>query len=82
MIKELSSSKANSDDLAQFTNISKMILEKKALLKERYAGYNQAKLMNKNLLNTTINHFSLLNDIEKKKQKQLGLHIKDRVIFL
>ena len=82
MIKELSSSKANSDDLAQFTNISKMILEKKALLKERYAGYNQAKLMNKNLLNTTINHFSLLNDIEKKKQKQLGLHIKDREIFL
>ena len=82
MIKELSSSKANSDDLAQFTNISKIILEKKALLKERYAGYNQAKLMNKNLLNTTINHFSLLNDIEKKKQKQLGLHIKDREIFL
>ena len=82
MIKELSSSNANSDDLAQFTNISKMILEKKALLKERYAGYNQAKLMNKNLLNTTINHFSLLNDIEKKKQKQLGLHIKDREMFL
>ena len=82
MIKELSSSKANSDDLAQFTNISKMILEKKALLKEKYAGYNQAKLMNKNLLNTTINHFSLLNDIEKKKQKQLGLHIKDREMFL
>ena len=82
MIKELSSSNANSDDLAQFTNISKMILEKKALLKEKYAGYNQAKLMNKNLLNTTINHFSLLNDIEKKKQKQLGLHIKDREMFL
>ena len=59
-----------------------MILEKKALLKEKYAGYNQAKLMNKNLLNTTINHFSLLNDIEKKKQKQLGLHIKDREMFL
>ena len=82
MIKELSSSNANSDDLAQFTNISKMILEKKALLKEKYGGYNQAKLMNKNLLNTTINHFSLLNDIEKKKQKQLGLHIKDREMFL
>ena len=39
LIRELSSNNMQSDDLAQFTNISKMILEKKALLKERSA-YN------------------------------------------
>ena len=31
-----------SDDLAQFINISKMILEKLAPFIERYAWYNQA----------------------------------------
>ena len=49
LIRELSSNNIQSDDLTRFTNISKMILEKKAPLKERYVRYNQAKFMNKNL---------------------------------
>ena len=47
LIRELSSNNMQSDDLVRFTNISKMILEKKAPLKERYVRYNQAKFMNK-----------------------------------
>ena len=39
-IRELSSNNMQSDDLARFTNISKMILEKKAPLTERYVRYN------------------------------------------
>ena len=50
-----------SDDLARFTNISKMILEKKAPLKERYVRYNQAKVMNKNLQKAIMNRSRLLN---------------------
>ena len=49
------------DDLARFTNISKMILEKKAPLTERYVRYNQAKLMNKNLKKAIMNRSRLLN---------------------
>ena len=40
-----------SDNLAQFTYIYKMILEKKAPLKERYARYNQGKHLQKAILN-------------------------------
>ena len=47
LIRELSSNNIQSDDLARFTNISKMILEKKAPLKERYVRHNQPKFMNK-----------------------------------
>ena len=36
LIRELSSNNIQSDDLARFTNISKMILEKQAPLKESY----------------------------------------------
>ena len=60
LIRELSSSNMQSDDLAQFTNISKMILEKKAPLKERYVRYNQAKFMNKNLQKAIINRSRFL----------------------
>ena len=40
LIRELSFNDIESDDLTRFTNISKMILEKKAPLKERYVIYN------------------------------------------
>ena len=55
LIRELSSNNIQSDDLARFTNISKMILEKKAPLKERYVRYNQAKFMNKILQKAIMN---------------------------
>ena len=47
LIRELSFNNMQSDNLAQFKNISKMILEKKLLLKETYVRYNQAKFMKK-----------------------------------
>ena len=56
-----------SDDLARFTNISKMILEKKAPLKERYVRYNQAKVMNKKLQKAIMNRSRLLNRKEKNR---------------
>ena len=65
LIRELSSNNIQSDDLAQFTNISKMILEKKAPLKERYVRYNQVKFMNKNLQKAIMNRSRLLNKKEK-----------------
>ena len=65
LIRELSSNNMQSDDLAQFTNISKMILEKKAPLKERYVRYNQVKFMNKNLQKAIMNRSKLLNKKEK-----------------
>ena len=61
LIRELSSNNMQSDDLARFTNISKMILEKKAPLKERYVRYNQAKVMSKNLQKAITNRSRLLN---------------------
>ena len=64
LIRELSSNNMQSDDLAQFTNISKMILEKKAPLKERYVRYNQVKFMNKNLQKPIMNRSRLLNKKE------------------
>ena len=65
LIRELSSNNMQSDDLAQFTNMSKMILEKKAPLKERYVRYNQVKFMNKNLQKAIMNRSRLLNKKEK-----------------
>ena len=56
-----------SDDLIQFTNISKMRLEKKALSKERYVRYNQAKFINKILQKAIMNRSSLLNRYGKEK---------------
>ena len=56
-----------SDDLARFTNISKMILEKKAPLKERYVRYNQAKFMSKILQEAIMNRSRLLNRYRKEK---------------
>ena len=50
-----------SDELARFTNFSKMILEKKVPSKERYVRYKQAKFMNKNLQKAIMNGSSLLN---------------------
>ena len=61
LIRELSSNNMQSDGLARFTNISKMILEKKVPSKERYVRYNQAKFMNKNLQKAIMNRSSLLN---------------------
>ena len=56
-----------SDDLARFTNVSKMILEKKAPLKERYVRYNQAKFMSKILQEAIMNRSRLLNRYRKEK---------------
>ena len=61
VIRESSSNIMQSDHLAQFTNISTMILQKKAPLKERYARYNQAKFMNKNLQKAIMNRPRLLH---------------------
>ena len=67
LIRELSSNNIQSDDLTRFTNISKMILEKKAPLKERYVRYNQAKFMNKILQKAIMNRSRLLNRYRKEK---------------
>ena len=66
-IRELSSNNIQFDNLAQFTNISKIILEKKAPLKERYVRYNQVKFMNKILQKAIMNRSSLLNRYRKEK---------------
>ena len=58
-----------SDDLALFTNISKMILEKQAPLKERYVRSNQANFMNKNLQKAIMNRSRLLNRYRKEKNR-------------
>ena len=50
--------------------VSKMRLEKKAPLKERYARYNQAKFMNKNLQKAIINRSRLLYSYGKEKAKE------------
>ena len=44
LIRELSSNNMQSDDLARFTNISKMILEKKAPLKESMSDITNLNL--------------------------------------
>ena len=67
LIRELSSNNMQSDDLARFTKISKMILEKKAPMKERYVRYNQTKVMNKNLQKAIMNRSRLL--IRKGKNR-------------
>ena len=67
LIMGLSSNKMQCDDLAQFTNISKLISGKKAPLKERYVRFNQAKIMNKNLQKEITNRSRLLNRYRKKK---------------
>ena len=67
LIRELSFNNIQSDDLARFTNISKMILEKKAPSKESYARYNQAKFMNKILQKAIMNRSRLLNRYIKEK---------------
>ena len=67
LIKELPSNNMQSDDLARFTNISKMILEKKAPLKESYVRYNQAKFMNKILQKAIMNRSRLLSRYRKEK---------------
>ena len=67
LIRELSSNNIQSDDLTRFTNISKMILEKKAPSKERYVRYNQAKFMNKILQKAIMNCSRLLNKYKKVK---------------
>ena len=54
-----------SDNLAQFTYIYKMILEKKAPLKERYARYNQGEHLQKAILNLS----RLLNRERKEKNR-------------
>ena len=69
------------DDLARFTNISKMILEKKAPLKERYVRYNQAKFMNKTLQKAITNRSRLLNRYRKEKTEATRSAYK-RQIFL
>ena len=67
LIRELSSNNIQSDDLARFTNISKMILEKKVPSKGRYVRYNQAKFINKILQKAIMNRSRLLNRYRKEK---------------
>ena len=67
LIRELYSNNMQSDDLVRFTNTSKMILEKKAPLKERYVRYNQAKFMNKILQKAIMNRSRLLSRYRKEK---------------
>ena len=67
LIRELSSNNMQPDDLVRFTNISKMVLEKKAALKERYVRYNQAKFMNKILQKAIMNRSRFLNRYRKEK---------------
>ena len=61
-----------SDDLTRFTNISKITLEKKTPLKERYVRCNQAKFMNKNLQKAIMNCFKLLDRYRKEKTEATG----------
>ena len=49
------------------TNISKIILVKKAPLKERYVRYGQAKFMNKSLQRAIMDRSRLLNRCIKEK---------------
>ena len=56
-----------SHNLAQFTNIFKIILEKKALLKESYDRYNSAEFKNKILQKAILNHSRLLNRYRREK---------------
>ena len=67
LTRKLSSNNILPDDLARFTNIFKMILVKKAPLKERYVRYNQAKFMNKILQKAVMNCSRLLNRYRKEK---------------
>ena len=70
-----------SDDLAQFTNVSKIILEKKEPLKGRYARCNQAKFMNKKLQKAIMNRSRLLNKYKKEKTGATRYAYKRRRIF-
>ena len=72
IIRGLSSNNIHSDSLAQFTNIAKMILEKKASLKKWYARYNQAiiNFMNKNLQKAIMSRSRLLNRYKKEKESR------------
>ena len=78
LIKELFSNNVQSDDLAQFTNISKIILEKKRQLwKKGVPDITKVNLWKKKLQKAVISRSRLLNRYRKKKKKQLDLHIKD-----
>ena len=81
LIRELSSNNIQSDDLTRFTNISKMILEKKAPWKERYVRYNQAKFMNKILQKAIMNRSRLLNRYRKEKTEATKSAYKRQRIF-
>ena len=50
-----------SDNLAQFKNIYKMILERKGPLEESYVRYNLTRLINKNLQKAIMNRSKFLN---------------------
>ena len=71
LIKELSSNNIQPDDLAQFTNISKMMLGKKAPSTENYVRYKQAKFMNKILQKAFMNRSRLLNRYRKEKTEAI-----------
>ena len=64
MIRQKFSNNMQYEDLARFTNISKM------LLKERYARYNQGKFINKNLQKAMMNISRLLNRYSKEKNRK------------
>ena len=64
MIRQKFSNNMQYEDLARFTNISKM------LLKERYARYNKGKFINKNLQKAMMNISMLLNTYSKEKNRK------------
>ena len=63
----LSSNSIQSDDLAQIKIMFKIILEKKAPLKERHTRYYQAKFMNKNVQKPIMNRSRFLIRYRKEK---------------
>ena len=70
-----------SDELARFTNISKMILEKEVPSKERYVRYKQAKFMNKNLQKAIMNRSSLLNRYREEETEVTRSAYKRQINF-
>ena len=70
LIRELSSKNVQSDNLAQFASISKMVLEKMTSLKEKCARYIQNKFIWINLQKAIMNRSRLLNRYRNEKTEE------------
>ena len=68
-------------NLAQYTNISKKALVRKAPLKERYVIYDEAKFINKNLQEAIMNRVRLLNRYRKEKTEATRSAHKRQIDF-